>query len=76
MPIFDIFSGRLEDGSALWIEAVEGMESATDRMKRLATEKPGPYFVFSVVKRMMVAAIDSSAPQNGPVQRRDARQAG
>lgn len=38
MPIFDLCSGRLEDGSALWIEAVEGLKNATDRMKQFAVE--------------------------------------
>ena len=68
MPIFDIFSGRLENGTALWIDAVEGVRNAADRMKQLAAEKPGRYFVFSLEKRTVVAAIDSSAPQNWPAQ--------
>jgi hypothetical protein len=75
MPMFDIFSGRLEDGNALWVEAVEGVTNAADRMKQLAAERPGRYFVFSLEKRIVVAAIDSSAPQKWPAQR-GARQVG
>lgn len=68
MAIFDVFSGCLENGTALWIEAVEGVGNAADRMKQLATEKPGRYFVFSLEKRTVVVAIDSSSPQNWPEQ--------
>jgi hypothetical protein len=76
VPMFDIFSGRFGDADALWLEAVEGLGNAADRMKVLAAEKPGPYFVFSTEKRIVVMAIESSARQNRLAQRGDARQAG
>jgi hypothetical protein len=69
LPMFDIFSGRFDDGNAMWVEAVEGLGTAADRMKQLAADNPGPYFVYSTQRRLVVARIDSSAPQSMPVQR-------
>jgi hypothetical protein len=71
VPMFGIFSGYFGDKNAKWIEAVEGLGNAADRMKQLAAEKPGSYFVYSIEERMALAAIDSSAQQQS-----GARQAG
>jgi hypothetical protein len=57
-PLYDIFSG-CPDGSAIWIEAVPGLERAFQRMAELAVQTPGKYFVFSVRGGMLVASIDS-----------------
>lgn len=76
VPTFDIFSGRFGDGNAMWVQAVEGLGNATDRMKQLAADNPGAYFVYSTQKRMVVARIDSSVQDNRPAQPVDARQAG
>ena len=45
-PIFDIFS-RLPDGSPLWLESVEGLEEARERLDGLARVRPGKYFLYS-----------------------------
>jgi hypothetical protein len=76
MPIFDIFSGQFGDKNAVWIEAVEGLGSAADRMKQLAAGKPGPYFVFSTEKGAVVAAIDTSGRQRRTTAWGEAEQAG
>jgi hypothetical protein len=58
IPTYDIFSGRV-DKEAVWIEAVEGFGLATDRMKELAREKAGAYFVFSMEMRKVLASIET-----------------
>jgi|SRR5215469_9946907 len=45
VPTFHIFSG-FRDKDALWLESVEGLGAANERMKQLGAEDPGPYFVF------------------------------
>jgi hypothetical protein len=42
---YDIFSGRL-NSAAMWIEAVEGLGNAYQRMTELAANSPGCYFIF------------------------------
>ena len=45
-PTFDIFSGRSrKDGR--WLEAVQGLSNARERVWQIAEEKPGSYFIFS-----------------------------
>ena len=46
VPTVHIFSG-FRDKDALWLDSVEGLGAADERMKQLAAEKPGPYFIFS-----------------------------
>ena len=55
---YDIFSGELAD-DALWLEAVDGLDGAIDRMNQCATEKPGRYFVYKVDSQTVVASIDT-----------------
>lgn len=57
---FDIFAGTPGSQDILWKEAVTGLAAATDRMKELAAESPGPYFVYYVSARQVLAAIDTS----------------
>ena len=55
---FEIFSGSLQD-DAIWIETVQGLESARERLHELAAESPDRYFVFSFRASKVVASIDS-----------------
>ncbi len=55
---FDIFSGELEK-DARWLEAVQGLESAKDRMKKIASETPGKYFIFCTSHRSVVDTIET-----------------
>lgn len=43
----------------MWIEAVEGLEAASHRMRLLATEKPGEYFVFCTQTNKVLNAVDT-----------------
>lgn len=42
---YDLFKGTSEE-NALWIETVEGLQAAMDRMDCLALTTPGDYFLF------------------------------
>jgi len=58
-PTFDIFRGA-PDKDAIWLEAVESLGIAFDRMKELATESPGPYFVFDTKSHKTLAFINTT----------------
>jgi hypothetical protein len=61
VPTFDIFRGRFnEERKVYWLESVEGLASANRRMQELSTQEPGPYFIFSVWNRTVVAQVDTT----------------
>jgi hypothetical protein len=60
LPTFHIFSGCYPDNDVVWIESVEGYAAAKQRMERIAAEKPGPYFVFSVPDGAPLATTDTT----------------
>jgi hypothetical protein len=43
---FDIFA-RLPDGMLIWMESVEGLESANKRVHELTLIAPRNYFIYS-----------------------------
>jgi len=43
-PAYLIFAG-LPDGPAIWLEVVYGLERAKRRVRAIAAEKPGTYFI-------------------------------
>jgi hypothetical protein len=71
VPQYDIFSGAL-DKNALWLEAVDGLGPAFERMKQIAANSPGTYFVFCSSTHKVLASIDTSA---GPQQQKNADRA-
>jgi hypothetical protein len=60
IPSCDIFRGRFGDKDVVWVEAVEGLAAARQRMEHFASQAPGPYFVFSSFSHMVLAAIDTT----------------
>jgi hypothetical protein len=60
IPQFDIFAGEPGEKNAMWVEAIEDLKVANDRLRALASEKPGKYFVFCVRTREIVSAVDTS----------------
>lgn len=62
---YEIFSGTLEN-EPLWLESVPGFAPASQRMNELAQMAPGPYFVFCVHTKEMLASIDTSVSANPP----------
>jgi hypothetical protein len=57
---FDIFSGELEK-DATWLEAVQGLGSAKERMKQIAAERPGKYFIFCLADSSVLESMDTLA---------------
>jgi len=55
---FDIFSGAPEE-NGLWMEAVEGLSKAQQRMGQIAAQNPGKYFLFSSGSQSILAQIQS-----------------
>jgi len=62
-PILDIF--RSEAGVApSWVGNADGIESAHVRMKQVAVERPGCYFVWDAYLRRVVDTIDSGSAES------------
>lgn len=61
-PIYDIFSG-FGYKDAEWIEAVPGLDAAIHRMRQLAEQNPGPYFLFCAKSRTILDSVDTSRPR-------------
>ena len=57
--IFDIF--KVTSDGPLWVEAVQGLEKAKERMARLAVTSPGDYFIYSQEK-----GVVAKSPKNEP----------
>jgi hypothetical protein len=60
IPTFDIFRGHYQDKDATWVGAAEGLGKARERMKQIATEKPGAYFVFSCHDRLVLDILTTA----------------
>lgn len=52
---FDIFR-RLPGDGPIWIEAVQGLERAMDRLQTLVEADPGDYFLFDPTSGKIVAS--------------------
>ena len=63
VPTYDIFAGRYGDTDARWIEPVEGLGCAYERMKEIAAKEPGPYFLFDPSSHRVLASVDTTAYQ-------------
>jgi hypothetical protein len=59
-PKFDVFRGRFGESDAEWVEAVEGLAAACQRMCGLATERPGRYFVFYTSSHEVLDSMDTT----------------
>jgi hypothetical protein len=66
VPNFEIFKGRFADQNAVWVESVKGLAAANERMKQIAADKPGAYFVFSPVNHTVLAIIDTTYLMRAP----------
>lgn len=72
-PQYDIFAGTLGDGDALWLEAIEGLGIAFEKMKERAARVPGKLFVFCQTTHTVQASIDTSSPEKNANQSKDRR---
>ena len=57
---FDIFSGAPEE-HGLWVEAVEGLSNARQRMGQIAAEEHGKYFLFSRGSRSVLTRMNGNS---------------
>jgi hypothetical protein len=55
---FDIFQGHV-DRDPIWVEVVDRLGCAFERIKELAAEKPAHYFVKSLNTHKLLASVDS-----------------
>ena len=58
VPQYDIFSGSGQN-DALWLECIEGLDAARDRMYEIAAQRPGMYYVLNLQARLLVAKTDT-----------------
>ena len=65
VPFFEIFRGHSGDRDAAWLESVQGLSAAEERMKEIASESPGAYFVFSISDRLALASVDTTPEDRG-----------
>jgi hypothetical protein len=65
-PTYDIFSGAI-DNQPLWLESVQGLDTAREHMKKRSEEKPGHYFLFSYATNTVLALIDNSDSEQPPL---------
>jgi hypothetical protein len=63
VPTFDIFSGDM-DRDAMWVCAVKGLAAAKERMERIASTKPGRYFIFLSATHEILAHVETPAQWN------------
>jgi len=57
-PTFDIWSG-IPEKNGKWLETVAGLGNARRRMKDLAAQAPGKYFIFSVWNGCVLDQIET-----------------
>ncbi len=57
---FDIFSGAPEE-HGLWVEAVEGLSNARQRMGQIAAAEHGKYFLFSRSSQSILARMNGDS---------------
>ena len=57
---FDIFCG-LPGEDAKWLESVAGLDRAQARMRQLAAQQPGAYFIFNTWNLCVVSEVDTES---------------
>ena len=61
VPPYDIFRGH-PNKDPMWIEVLDSLAVARDRMAECAQRNPGPYFIFCHRSCAVVASVDTSMP--------------
>jgi hypothetical protein len=65
---FGIFAGLPGKGSK-WLESAARFESAQERMKQLAAQNPGAYFIFNTWNLCVVSEVNTQAKPLLPAHR-------
>ncbi len=63
IPTYDLFSGSQDEGP-VWLETVQGLAAACERMKERSQTHPGEYFVLCTTSHRILAAIDTTQSRN------------
>jgi hypothetical protein len=62
IPYLDIF--RIESGGVLWCGAVTTVETAQERIQKLAYSSPGSYLILNYATGQRTVVTPGSAAQN------------
>jgi hypothetical protein len=57
--IYDIFAGA-RDKDPYWLESVGELSIAFNRLRELASVRPGPYFIFCAKTDAVIARVDTT----------------
>ena len=63
VPAYEVFFGQCGTATVEWRGRVDGLGCAYERMKELARQEPGAYFVFCSRTRRVLAYIDTTIPK-------------
>jgi len=68
-PTYDIWLGTPPKGVKC-LETVPGLENARERMKNLAAQTPGQYFIFSSWNNCVLDELDTQEDCNAEIHKR------
>jgi len=63
-PAYQILAACPRVFEASWVETAYGLEFVKKRMRQLATDKPGAYFILGRVPSLVVGHIGARSPGN------------
>jgi hypothetical protein len=66
---FDIVSGSVDRG-IFWIDSIEGLDAAKQRVDMIAADRPGKYFVFDVHENLVLYSVDTTANEDAKNQKK------
>ena len=67
MTTFDIFQSPCNKNDVVWLECIEGLDAATERMYETAIHRPGIYFVLNLRDHLVVAKTDTRSLASGTI---------
>jgi hypothetical protein len=67
IPTYDLFSGS-QDNGPVWLETVEGLAAACERMRERSAQDPGEYFVLCATTHKILASIHTTKSQSAGSQ--------
>ena len=57
---YRIYVGLTDNQQLRWVESIVGLQAASERVRQIAGEKPGSYFVFDASHNQIVDSLDTS----------------
>lgn len=65
--VYDIFRD-FPDSGPIWIEAIQGLDNATGRLRNLLESHPGDYFVYDTSSAKIIATASKPGAIAAPAQ--------